>query len=55
MSFWSGGPQCSSSGGPRTFYLEGMDLSGSTPYALPHEQVFSDHIIQVGPLAGNLI
>ena len=53
---WSSGNYVSStSGKPRTFYLEGMDLPGSTPYALPHEQVFSDHIIEVGPLAGNMI
>lgn len=51
----SNGNYVSSSGKPRTFYLEGMDLPGSTPYALPHEQVFSDHIIEVGPLAGNMI
>jgi hypothetical protein len=53
---WSNGNYVSStSGKPRTFYLEGMDLPGSTPYAMPHEQVFSDHIIEVGPLAGNMI
>lgn len=39
---------------PRNFFMAGMDLLGGN-YALPQEQAYCDHLIEVGPLVGNLI
>jgi hypothetical protein len=36
------------------WFTEGMDLLGGQ-YALPQEQAFVNHLVEVGPLAGNLI
>ena len=39
---------------PTNFFIGGMDLLHGQ-YALPQEQAYRDHLISVGPLAGNLI
>ena len=39
---------------PTNFFIAGMDLLGGK-YALPQEKAYRDHLISVGPLAGNLI
>jgi hypothetical protein len=39
---------------PANFFIGGMDLLGGK-YALPQEKAYRDHLISVGPLAGNLI
>jgi hypothetical protein len=39
---------------PANFFIGGMDLLGGN-YALPQEQTYRNHLISVGPLAGNLI
>jgi hypothetical protein len=39
---------------PRDFFMEGMDLHGGD-YALPQEQKYCDHLVEAGPLKGNLI
>ncbi len=39
---------------PNDFFVEGMDLTGGN-YAMPQEQTYCNHLVEVGPLAGNLI
>jgi hypothetical protein len=39
---------------PAPFFLAGMDL-GHGQYALPQEQTYRDHLVEAGPLQGNLI
>jgi hypothetical protein len=39
---------------PTDFFMEGMFVSDGN-YALPQEQDYCDHLVEAGPLAGNLI
>jgi hypothetical protein len=39
---------------PANFFMEGMDLTGGQ-YALPQEPDYRKHLVEMGPLAGNLI
>jgi len=39
---------------PVNFFMSGMDLLGGR-YAVPQEQSYCDHLVEAGPLAGNLI
>ncbi len=51
---WPGSSYTNGSQRPNDFFMEGMDLGGGS-YALPQEQTYCDHLVEVGPLAGNLI
>jgi hypothetical protein len=51
---WADNRYVNSSGRPANFFMSGMDLLGGQ-YALPQEKSYLDHLVSVGPLAGNLI
>lgn len=53
---WPGSTYADGTRAPKEFFLEGMDLPGSTMrFAVPQDQEYRDHLVEVGPLKGNMI
>jgi hypothetical protein len=51
---WSDNRYMTGAAKPAPFFMGGMDLLAGR-YALPQEQTYCDHLVEVGPLPGNLI